>query len=369
MDVKDTLRPEVFSFAPYTAGLSIDEIKERYGLSTVIKLASNENPLGASPLVRRVLARRGEAVFRYPQSGNPKLVRAIADFHGVSPARVAPGNGSDEIIDLIMRVKARPGADNVVAFDPCFSIYKLQAKLCGLELRQARLAPDFSFPFEELLGLCDENTALVFVTNPDNPSGHAVRAAGLAALARSLPGRALLVVDEAYVEFAEPEAEYTMIPLLKDLPNVCVLRTFSKLYGLAGLRLGYGIMPQWLADAVMRVRLPFSVNLLAEAAGMAALEDEHFRQATLETTRKGRAWLTAELSRLGCQVKPSQANFILFTPPMDASALFEALLAKGVIIRPLKSYGLPASLRVSVGSEPENRAFIEAFETILKNRE
>jgi len=368
MDPRDTLRPEVLEFTPYTPGLSIDEIRERHGLTSVIKLASNENPLGTSPLVQRVLSRRAEAAFRYPQSGNPRLVRAIADFHGVPAKCVVPGNGSDEIIDLLLRVKARPGVDNVVAFEPCFSIYRLQAKLCGVELRQARLGGDFRFPFEDLLALCDDNTALVFVTNPDNPSGHSVKAAELALLARSLPKRALLVVDEAYVEFAEPEEEYSVMGRLESLPNVVVLRTFSKLYGLAGLRLGFGVMPEWLADLLLRVRLPFSVNLLAEAAGLAALEDLHFRQATLETVRRGRAYLVEELTRLGCKVYPSQANFLLFTPPADAREVFEALLAKGIIIRPLASYGMPGNLRVSVGSQPENEAFIKAFEEVLASR-
>lgn len=366
MHPRDTLRPEVLEFTPYSPGLSIDEIKERFKLPGVIKLASNENPLGASPLVQRVLARRSEVVFRYPQSGNPRLIQAIADFHGVDPACVVPGNGSDEVIDLLLRVKARPGTDNVVAFDPCFSIYRLQTRLCGVALRQAKLKPDFGFAFEDLLALCDANTALVFVTNPDNPSGHAVKAAELAYLAKALPPRALLVVDEAYVEFAEPEEDYALMGRLSGLPNVVLLRTFSKLYGLAGLRLGFGVMPDWLADLVMRVRLPFSVNLLAEAAGIAALEDRHFRQATLETVRKGRAWLATELSRLGCAVSPSQANFLLFTPPAAADALFQALLAKGIIIRPLASYGLPGSLRVSIGSEPENAAFIAALEGALQ---
>ena len=365
MDPKDTLRPEILEFTPYSPGLSIDEIKERHKLKSVIKLASNENPLGASPLVKRVLERRAEAVFRYPQSGNPRLVQAIAETHGVPASRVVPGNGSDEVIDLLLRVKARPGLDNVVAFEPCFSIYRLQAKLCGVEMRQARLSPDFRFPFDDLLGLCDDNTALVFVTNPDNPSGHAVPAAELAYLAKALPPRALLVVDEAYVEFAEPEEDYSVMSRLGSLPNVAVLRTFSKLYGLAGLRLGFGVLPEWLADLVMRVKLPFSVNLLAEAAGIAALEDHHFRQATLKTVRVGRAWLAGELARLNCDPRPSQANFLLFTPPAPAREVFEALLVRGIIIRPLGSYGLADCLRVSVGSEPENRAFIQALEEVL----
>lgn len=368
MSLRDTLRPEVLEFTPYSPGLSIDEIKERYKLASVIKLASNENPLGASPLVKRVLARRAEAVFRYPQAGNPKLVAAIAARHKVPAECVVPGNGSDEIIDLLMRVKARPGLDNVVTFEPCFSLYKLQAKLCGLSLRQIPLAPDFSFPLDKLLAACDEHTALVFVTNPDNPSGHAVKAGRIEDLARNLPPRALLVVDEAYVDFAEPPEEYSLMGRLEELGNVAVLRTFSKLYGLAGLRLGFGAMPRWLADLLMRVRLPFSVNLLAETAGLAALEDEHFLRTTLETVNQGRAWLSRELSALGCRVFPSQANFLLFGPPMKAQTVFETLLAKGIIIRPLGSYGLPDLLRVTVGSEPENKAFIQALQAVLADR-
>jgi len=365
MDIKDTLRPETLSYTPYSPGLSIDEIKERYGLATVIKLASNENPLGASPQVVRALERKAASVFRYPQSGNPRLVEAIARFHGVGRECVVPGNGSDEIIDLLIRVKARPGIDNVAAFDPSFSIYRLQSRLCGVSMRTAPLPADFSFPFEELLKLCDENTALVFVTNPDNPSGYAVKADAIVSLARRLPPRALLVVDEAYVEFALPEEEYSVLGRLSELPNVAVLRTFSKLYGLAGVRLGFGVMPAWLADILMRVRLPFSVSLAAEAAGLAALQDTAFRQASLEAVATGRAFLFKELSRLSCRPRPSQANFLLFTPPVAAEKVFQDLLAKGIIIRPLSSYGLPDDLRVSIGSAQENRAFINALHDAL----
>ena len=207
----DRIREDVREFTPYAPGLSMEEIKERYGLGRVIKLASNENPLGASPLVRRVLTRKADMVFRYPRSGNPALVAALAAAHGVSPARVVAGNGSDEIIDLLVRVLARPGRENVVAFKPCFSIYVQQTRLCGVELRQVPLGEDFAFDLPALAAAVDEHTSLVFVTNPDNPSGHAVPAEEFVKLSKALPPRALLVVDEAYVDFAEPEADYTMI--------------------------------------------------------------------------------------------------------------------------------------------------------------
>ena len=367
MQPSERVREEVREFSPYVPGLSMDEIRERYGLARIIKMASNENPLGASPLVKRVLARKADTVFRYPRSGNPALVAGFAAAHGLSPACVVAGNGSDEIIDLLVRVTARPGRDNVVAFSPCFSIYVQQTRLCGVELRQMPLGPDFRFDFAALTRLVDANTSLVFVTNPDNPSGYAVPAEELLRLARSLPEKALLVVDEAYVDFAEPEADYSMLARFGQCDNVVVLRTFSKLYGLAGLRLGFGVMPEVLADTVLRVKLPFSVNLLAEAAGLAALEDRPFLAATRETVLRGRERLSRELADCGCQVFPSQANFLMVTPPVPALELYEALLARGIIVRSLKSYGLPDKLRISIGNDEENESFLAAVRDILNH--
>lgn len=363
----DRIREDVRDFTPYSPGLSMEEIRERYGLSRVVKLASNENPLGASPLVKRVLGRKADMVFRYPRAGNPALTAALAAFHGVPQACVVAGNGSDEIIDLLVRLTCRPGIDNVVAFSPCFSIYVQQTKLCGVALRQPALKPDFTFDLPALAAACDANTALVFLTNPDNPSGYAVPAEQVIALAKSLPERALLVVDEAYVDFAVPLAEHSMLARWGQCDNVVVLRTFSKLYGLAGLRLGFGVMPDWLADYMLRARLPFSVNLLAEAAGLAALEDTAFIAASLEAVHRGREWLSAKLTELGCTVYPSQANFLMFEPALDAAGLFEALLRRGLIVRGLKSYGLPDKLRVSIGNDEENALFLAAMKDIVEN--
>lgn len=360
------VRPEMAGFKPYSPGLTIDEIRKKYGLAQVIKMASNENPLGASPLVQERIKRAASLAFRYAQAGTPVLSAALAKHLDVPSACVVAGNGSDEIIDLLLRVVARPGVDNVVAFDPCFSIYDVQARLCGVEFRQTRLHDDFSFPFERLAALVDENTALVFVTNPDNPSGYACPAADLASLAKSLPSRTLLVVDEAYIEFASPQDRYSMLPYFESIPNLVILRTFSKMYGLAGLRLGYGVMHEWLAGLLLRVKLPFSVNILAEQAGLAALEDRTFVEETLRVVHAGREELSLGLTALGCAVYPSQANFLMFTPPMDALMLFENLLRRGIIIRPLTSYGLPKMLRVSIGSAKENQEFLEKTEEVLR---
>ncbi|MCC8193353.1 MAG: aminotransferase class I/II-fold pyridoxal phosphate-dependent enzyme, partial [Deltaproteobacteria bacterium] len=200
------VRPEIHDFTAYSPGLSIDEIRERYGLPQIVKLASNENPLGASPLAVKAIQKAAGLAFRYPQSGEPRLSAAIARFHKVPVEQVVPGNGSDEIIDLLIRIKAVPGKHNVVTCDPCFSIYPLQTRLAGVALRQVPLRKDFTFDWDGLLAAVDENTALVFLTTPDNPSGYCAPRRAVLDFAAKLPPYTLLVVDEAYMDFVNDEA-------------------------------------------------------------------------------------------------------------------------------------------------------------------
>ena len=358
------MRSLVRGFKPYTAGLSIDEIREKYGIERVIKLASNENPLGTSPLVQHTLETHVGLAFRYPQAGNPRLVKAIAAHHGVSPSRIIVGDGSDEVIDLLFRICVEPGVNNAVAFMPCFGIYTTQAALCGVELRQTPVNADFSFPWDNLLKLVDDKTSLVFVTTPDNPSGYTPPVAELETLAKALPDTCLLVLDEAYIDFADSGG---FLPRLGEFPNLIVLQTLSKAWGMAGLRLGLAFASEEI-DHYWRVRLPFSVNLMAEEAGIAALQDVAFHDETVRVVREGRAWLTGELTKLGCRVFPSQSNFLMFELPADgpnAASLFEDLLRRGIILRPLTSYGLPRNLRVSVGTAEENTMFINAMRELL----
>lgn len=362
-----SVRPEIAGLTAYVPGLSIEEIRERYHIDTVIKMASNENPLGTSPLVRDALVRHAAFAFRYPQGGNPRLVKALAAHHAVAPERIIVGNGSDEIIDLLIRLRAEQGKHNIVCFDPCFSIYPIQARICGVEVRRVPVEPDFSLDLHKLAALADENTVLVFVTTPDNPSGYTLPMQALQELAAALPPAALLVVDEAYADFADDEQASSLLAAGIDLPNVLILRTFSKSFGLAGLRLGYAVVPAALGNYYWRARLPFSVNILAEEAGIAALADSTYRAETLRVVREGRAALTAGLQALGCHVYPSQANFIMLAPPAgtcDAAATFEALLHRGIIIRPLKSYSLPHLLRISIGTPNENAALLSACKEI-----
>jgi len=367
MHPRDMIRPELKDLAPYEPGRSIAEIRQELGLGTVVKMASNENPLGASPLVKKTVQRRANLIFRYPRPNSPDLTAALGKHLDLPQDRFVVGNGSDEIIDLLIRVLARPGQDNIVIFDPSFSIYRLQASLCGVSLLQIPLNADFSFPFSHLLANVDRNTALVFLTNPDNPSGYTAHAEDLVSLARNLPPTAVLVVDEAYIEFADLPERYSPLSRLDELDNVVLLRTFSKLYGLAGLRLGYGIMPAWLSDLLHRVKLPFSVNLLAEAAGLTALQDAFFVQASREAVLQGRRVLTKDLQQLGWTVYPSQANFILVKPTCPAQSLIHDLLHRGYIIRGLDSYGLSDWVRISIGTEVENRGFVQACRAIQES--
>jgi len=369
MGLKDTVLPQIPNFEAYTPGLAVDEIRDKYGLADVIKLASNENPLGTSPVVQRALTRNADMAFRYAQAGTPKLNAAIAKKIGVPEQCIVTGNGSDEIIDLLVRVKARPGVDNIIAFDPCFSVYKLQAKLCGVEFRQTKLNSDFSFDWDALLKLADENTALCFVTTPDNPSGYAPRVEELETLAKRLPEQCLLVIDEAYMDFVEDQDAYSLLSRREEFPNIAFLRTFSKMYGLAGMRLGYGVLPEWLADYCLRVKLPFSVNILAEIAGIAALSDTTFVEETMRVVTTGREYLTEQLKKMGFVVWPSKANFLLVDMPADApfgaKEFVEKMLRCGIILRPLGSYNLPRSLRITIGNERENNVFIETAREIL----
>jgi histidinol-phosphate aminotransferase len=360
-----TVRPEVMATKPYAPGLTIEEIKEKYGLDTVIKLASNENPLGTSPIVQKTVAKHAANIFRYPQNGNPRLNKAISEKIGVDEKCIISGNGSDEIIDLIIRVKAQPGRDEVITYESCFSMYSLMSRLCGIKFKQLQRNENFKQPVLEIARAATENTAAVFITSPDNPTGLAVSVDEIRQAAEIMPSETIFVVDEAYIDFASPAEKYNMIPLLREFPNLVLTRTFSKAYGLAGLRVGYGIMHEDLADYITRARAPFTVNLIAEEAAIAALNDDIFYNETLKVVKEGKLQVTKGLEKLGCKVLPSQSNFVMFTPPCSAQKLFEELLKKGVIVRYLKSFGYSDYIRVNMGTARENDVFLKQAAEII----
>ena len=360
-----SVRSEILEFDPYTPGLTIEQIQDTYGLDTVIKLASNENPLGVSPVVQKSIARNAARAFRYPENHSPRLVAEISRHVGVPKESIMVGNGSDEIIDMLFRMKAQAGKSNVICYENCFSMYRMCAKLAGIEYREVKRGPDFELPLDKMAAAADENTAMVIVTSPDNPTGQTATVEDLSVLAGVLPEDCLLVVDEAYIDFVWPPESYTPVQAYDKFDNLVVLRTFSKAYGLAGLRVGYGILPPSLLGYLKNARIPFTVNLLAEDAAIAALNDETFYNETLQLVMRGREFFMEELPKIGCKVWPSQANFVMFEPTKPAQAVFKALLKKGIIVRPLASFGLGKLIRVNVGTDAENKQFIETLGEIL----
>lgn len=360
-----TVRREILDFDPYVPGLTIEQIQQRYGLNSVIKLASNENPLGTSPVVEKVIRQNAARAFRYPENHSPRLTAEIAKSLDVPAECVLVGNGSDEIIDMIFRMKALPGVSNVVCYENSFAMYEMCAKLAGIEYREVPRDDDYALPLAAMAEAADENTAMVIVTSPDNPTGLTAGIEDLSVLAGVLPKDCLLIVDEAYIDFAWPPESYTPVQAFDKFENVVVLRTFSKAYGLAGLRVGFGILPPKLAAYLKNARIPFTVNLLAEEAAIAALNDDVFYNETLSVVMRGREYFTEELQKLGCKVWPSQSNFVMFEPTKPAQAVFKALLKAGIIVRPLGSFGLGKNIRVNVGTDSENETFIKTLAEIL----
>lgn len=348
----------------YAAGLTEERIRAAGG-GRAVKLDSNENPLGPSPLAVEAARRVLERAHRYPPAQDEALCAAIAGRAGVAAERVVVSAGSVDLLDLLLRVLCPGPADAALAFAPCFPAFAFRARRCGVRLVHVPLEDDLRMRPERLGAAADDDTRLVYLANPDNPSGHAVTADALEALAAALPVGALLVVDEAYADFADDPDGLALLPRLERLPRTAVVRTFSKAYGLAGLRVGYGVLPPEVAARVRALQLSFAVSAPAAEAARAALEDEAHRERSVALARLGREFLQAELARLGCAPVPGQGPFVAFRPPVDAAGLCAGLLARGVAVRPLDYAGLPHMLRVSCGTMDENRAFAEALAATL----
>ena len=342
------VRPNIQALQPYSTARD-----EYAGGGIDVWLDANESPYD-------------NGVNRYPDPHQRALKALIAELKGVDAGRIFIGNGSDEAIDLAFRIFCRPGLDNAVSIAPTYGMYRVAAATNDVQMREVPLGAGYSLPVGALLAAADERTKLMWLCSPNNPTGNAFPAQEIESLLRRFDG--IVVLDEAYMDFTDDEADYSLAKRLDEFPNVIISRTFSKSFGMAGLRLGYAIVPEELADHYWRVRLPFSVNLMAEEAGIAALQDVAFHDETVRVVREGRAWLTGELTKLGCRVFPSQSNFLMFELPADgpnAASLFEDLLRRGIILRPLTSYGLPRNLRVSVGTAEENTMLINAMRELL----
>ena len=363
MDLRPLVPEWIRTLTPYPPGMPIEELERELGIHDSIKLASNENPLGPSPKAMAAVAAALPSLHRYPDGSAFYLRRRLAERLGVAGDELLVGNGSNEIIELAVRTFLRPGDEAVMA-DQAFVIYRMVVQAVG---GVARLVPlrNFTHDLEAIAEAVTPRTRLVFVANPNNPTGTIFRRAAWETFLAALPRHLIVVADDAYADYVE-DREYpdTMQARGERVPPVLTLRTFSKLYGLAGLRIGYGVAPAPVIEAIGRVRQPFNVNGLALVGALAALDDDEHVRRTLEVNRFGMAYLIDAFARLGLAHVPSAANFILVRVGQGVR-VYEALLRHGVIVRPMDVYGFPEHVRVTVGLPAENERFVGALSTVL----
>jgi len=352
---------------PYVPGKPIEEVKREYGLTDVIKLASNENPLGASPKVLAALAAALPELNLYPDARSYTLRQAIARCLGVPAKQITVGNGSDGIIREVCVAYLEDG-DEVIVSRSSFPVYDISVNVMRGRLVKTPLTADYRLDLTALVAAITDRTRLIFVCNPNNPTGTIVTADEVDAFMAQAPDHVLVVFDEAYYEFVDAAGYPDTLRYVREgRGNVMVLRTFSKGYGIAGIRLGYGVAQPELLAPMNACKESFSVNRLAQVAGLAALEDDEFLHRTLAMNRAGLAYLYEQLDRLGLNYLESQTNFVLLEVGPGATAVFQALLQKGVIVRSCVGYDLPHWLRVTVGTPEQNARFIAALETVLES--
>jgi len=366
MDVRTLLPEWIRTLSPYPPGMPIEELEREFGIRGSIKLASNENPLGPSPRAVHAIGAALAQLHRYPDGSTFYLKRRLAERHGVSPDEILVGNGSNELIELVVRTFLRPRDEAVIA-DQAFAVYRMVTQAVGATPRIVPLR-DFTHDLEAIADAVRPATRLVFLANPNNPTGTIFRRAAWEDLLRTLRGRQLLVVaDDAYADFvADTEYPDTIHVRGDGAVPVVTLRTFSKLYGLAGLRVGYAVAPPAVIEALGRIRQPFNVNQLAQIGALAALDDTEHVQRTLAVNREGMTYLTEAFRELDLPYVPSAANFIMIRVG-DGARVYDALLRRGVIVRPMDFYGFPEYVRATVGLPEENRRFIEALGAILRD--
>lgn len=346
----------------YTPGGRIEDAKKQVKRASVIKLASNENALGPSPKALKALQREAKSLHRYPDATCRSLRERLAKRLRVSPESIIVGNGSDELIVLALRAFVDAG-DEVVVAQPTFLIYELQARTSGAHVTVVPLK-NYRYDLSAMLQAVTPHTKLVFIANPDNPTGTYVTARELEAFLSRIPPEVIVFIDEAYYEFADARDYPQTIGQVSQRPLI-VSRTFSKAYGLAGLRVGYGIAQPEILAAMNAVREPFNVNSLAQAAAVAALEDAAFLTKTQRMVREGRKYLTIELDRLKVRHIPSLANFLLIELGPGATDVAHALLKQGVMVREMTAWKLSGCIRATIGTPAENRKFIAALKKCL----
>lgn len=364
--------PEILNLIPYKPGKPIAETQREYGITKVYKLASNENPLGVSPKALSAIQRAAAELFRYPDPTFYELVSKVSELWNLPRNQITVGNGSDELFDLLIRIYCEPG-EGIITTQAAFSAYPISAQAARAKTHFIPMAPGYRTDLAAMSEYLRKNREkekirLVFIPNPNNPTGTYVTAAEVDAFLKEWGDHPeiLVIFDEAYTEFVRAKDYRPALDDLRRYRNVVVTRTLSKVYGLAGLRVGILAAPAETVDLVNRVRKPFNVNELAQVAAVAALQDHDFIRRTVEITWQGLDYFYKELQKLGVPFVESQGNFVLFDTQRDVNRVFDALLRRGVILRPVMNYGFKTHLRMSVGQPEENEAAIRALREVFQ---
>lgn len=355
--------PGVQGLHPYQAGKPIEELQRELGLESIVKLASNENPLGPSAKVLAAIEHAAADIVRYPDSNGFELKRVLSERLSVSAEQLTLGNGSNDILDLIARTFLEPGKSAVYS-QHAFIVYPIAVQACGA---RAIVTPAkaWGHDLDAMAEAIEDDTSLVFVANPNNPTGTSVTEAALIAFLDKVPSRVIVVLDEAYIEYVDGIDAVDGVVLSRRYPNLIVTRTFSKAWGLAALRVGYSVSSPEIADLLNRVRAPFNVNSLGLAAARAVLSDHDYLMRGRSVNQAGMEQLLSGFKALGLSSIPSAGNFIAFELPKDPLQVYQYLLHQGVIVRPVSVYDMPNHLRVSIGLEHENQVFLTALTKVL----
>ncbi len=350
---------------PYKPGKSLEEVQKKLKLKKVIKLASNENPFGPSPKALELIKKYLNSIHRYPDSNCLKLREKLSINLKTDLEEIIVGNGSDEILDLVFKAYIKE-KDEILTCSPTFQYYKISAYQTPGDFREIPLK-DYTFDCDSLLNSIKENTKIIIICNPNNPTGTYIPYDSLKEFIKNLPENVLLIIDEAYFEFYEKDKTVNSIDFVKIFPekSILVLRTFSKIYGLASLRIGYGIGKKEIINNLNKVRQPFNVNGIAQIAAIGALEDKDFLELTYNNNLENKKILYNFFKELNIFYLPTQTNFIFFDPGVDNNKIFNELLKYGVIIRSLKSFGYKTALRISIGTKEEIELFMEKFKIII----